>query len=141
MKLQITNNRIQTIEGFSVVHIEKLDEELAKISHNECDLILATEAFDWVKAHEVLGLVQKLVQKCRMNGKIVVGGKDINAFAKFVLNSLISEEDASNMIAECKSMTNSSIIAGILASSGFQVLSVQMNGINYEITISRQPAA
>ena len=141
MKLQITNNRIQAIEGFSVVHIEKLDEELAKISHNECDLILATEAFDWVKAHEVLGLVQKLVQKCRMNGKIVVGGKDINAFAKFVLNSLISEEDASNMISECKSMTNSSIIAGILASSGFQVLSVQMNGINYEITISRQPAA
>lgn len=136
MKIQVVDNPSKTITGYDPVVFSKIDEYFASIPNNSCELILANEVFDYVESAEIPTVIQKLLLKLRIGGKMILGGKDINMFCKSVKNGLISEQDASNIIANTKSLVSYKIVENIVAQLGLKY-TTQLNGVSYEVIANR----
>jgi hypothetical protein len=136
MKIQVVDNSNKIITGYDPVVFSKIDEYFASIPNNSCEFILANEVFDYVESAEIPMVVQKLLLKLRIGGKMVLGGKDINMFCKSVKNGLISEQDASNIIANTKSLVSYQVVENIVAQLGLKY-TTQLNGVSYEVVATR----
>lgn len=136
MKIHIVDDPNKAIEGYNVIAFNNLDEHFANLSNNSCEFILANNIFDYVESKNIPEIIQKLLLKLRLNGKMSIGGKDINLFCKAVKNGLLSEHDASNTIAQCKSLVSYNFVQNIVKQLGLKY-TTQLNGIHYEITASR----
>jgi len=62
---------------------------------------------------------------------------DLRTFNTSVINNLISIEDASNVVNDCRSMSDVTQVANIISQLELKVISTQINGIYYEITAER----
>lgn len=136
MKIHIVDDPNKAIEGYNVIAFNNLDEHFANLSNNSCEFILANNIFDYVESKSIPEIIQKLLLKLRLNGKMSIGGKDINLFCKAVKNGLLSEHDASSAIAQCKSLVSYNFVQDIVKQLGLKY-TTQLNGIHYEITASR----
>ncbi len=136
MNIQIANDSSKFITGYNGILFDSIDNEFEKISNNSCEFILANEVFDYVVSEKIPETIQKLLLKLRIGGKMSIGGKDINMFCKSVKNGLISEQEASNIIANTKSLVNYKFVENIVSQLGLSY-TTQINGIAYEIVASR----
>lgn len=136
MKIQITNTKDKEIEGYLNINFNSIDEQFAQLSNNCCELILAQDIFDFVTFQEIFPTIQKLITKLRIGGTMVVGGKDLNLFTKYVKNNLISEADASSVVGQCKSMVGYKTVENMIQQMNLKY-TTQLTGIHYEISISR----
>lgn len=137
MKIHIVDDPNKAIEGYNIIIFNNLDEQFAGLSNNCCEFILANNIFDYTESKNIPEIIQKLFLKLRLNGKMSIGGKDINLFCKAVKNGLISEHEASDIVAKSKSLISYGFVQDIVKQLGLKY-TTQLNGINYEITASRQ---
>lgn len=137
MKIHIVNNNDVAIEGYKTIIFNNLDNEFVELSNNSCEFILANNIFDYCESKYIPEIIQKLLTKLRLNGKMVIGGKDINLFCKSVKNHLISEQEASDVIANIKSLIGYQSVENIIKQLNLKY-TTQLNGIDYVITASRQ---
>jgi len=140
MKVQFIKDQSSLIRGFTPVYYNNntMSSDVDKIHDNQAELILATDIIDAFKVELMPELLKKLVSKTRMNGKIVIGGTDIRLFCKNVINSAISEEDASKIIGELQSCMSHAAIERLINSSGLYVEQMILNGVHYEFTVIRK---
>ena len=136
MKIQIINNNNQTVSGYQNIHFNSFDNEFNNISNNSCEEIIAPDIIDYVEFKEIIPTIEKLIRKLRLGGSMVIGGKDINLFAKYIKNNSINETDASNIICACKSLVSYKTIENILQQMNIKY-TIQLNGVSYEIRASR----
>lgn len=136
MKLQISNNQGSDIEGFVNISVDSLDNEFQQIPDNSCEFILAKNIVDYISFQEIEQTLLKLLSKLRLNGSLVVGGKDLNLFCKHVRNDLLSQADACTAIEKCRSMVSYKTIENIFKKMNLKY-TTQLVGINYEVTVSR----
>jgi len=137
MKIHVAKMDQETIEGYK--HVVLTDDYInfADVSDNECELILANDVLDSFTLGNIKNCVVSLVNKLRLGGTIIIGGKDIRLFSRFVMNNLMSDAEASNVISEVRSMPNTKDIVEGIKSMGLTVETVNTTGIHFEIVARR----
>jgi len=138
MKLHIVKPNQEAVENYEKAIVFNNDVNLSEVSDNECEVIMANDAVDEFDINKVGELVQKLRQKLRMGGKLVLGGTDIRILCKSIINDQISEKEGSSIIGSIKSASNATLIKQALESVGLNVLSTQITGVHYEVSAERK---
>lgn len=137
MKIHVIKIEQPVIEGYKQVIAFDDYINFMDISNNECEEILATDVLDSFSIDKVNECIVSLVNKLRLGGKLVVGGKDIRLFCRSVLNNMISEVDASHILKSTKSMPPINSVLEIITSLGLQIVTSTINGIHFEIVAKR----
>lgn len=139
MKIQFVKNESSSIVGFTCIiySANHIPDTINQIHDNQAELILATDIIDCFSIENVQPLISTIASKLRKNGKAVIGGTEIYLFCKNVVNSLISEPQASRIIQESSSMLSVSTVESLLIKSGLKIESCTLNGVHYEFTVSR----
>jgi hypothetical protein len=68
---------------------------------------------------------------------MVVGGTDIRLFSLSVINNLLSEQEANEVINSVNSMPSYIEVTKLIESLGLKVESVKSSGIHFEIVARR----
>ena len=137
MKIQVVKMGEAVIEGYKHVICSDNYINLMDISDNECSEIMAQDVldnFDYEKIHECL---VALVGKLRLNGKIIVGGTDVRLFSRLVINSSLNEQEASQILSRCKSMSSLNLVNPMINSLGLNIETSTINGTHFEIVAKR----
>lgn len=137
MKLQIVKTDDEKIENYQHIQCYGTPLDLSSIADNECEEILAGDLLDMYTIDMLPALVQQLVSKLRIGGRIVLGGTEFSVLAKHIVNGGFTAEAVSNIIASKKSLTDISIIKNALKQLGLNILSTSISGIHCEVTAKR----
>ena len=137
MKLQIVKTDDEKIENYQHIQCYGTPLDLSSVADNECEEILAGDLLDMYTIDMLPALVQQLVSKLRIGGKIVLGGTEFSVLAKHIVNGGFTAEAVSNIIASKKSLTDISIIKNALKQLGLNILSTSISGIHCEVTAKR----
>lgn len=146
MKIHLTNQQGSGIKGYMEIvympyqensSVQSRLSSLNNILNNESEFIIASEILDDFPLNQIGDLVQYLLTKLRLKGTIVIGGTDIRLFCKSVVNSVINEPEASNVLKNKQSMTNVNDVSKLLQSLGLSIQTTQILGNHYEITAIR----
>lgn len=137
MKLQVVTKDSDKIEGFTHVQCFGVQLDLSSISDNECELILAGDILDMYQTEALGEVIQQLVKKLRIGGEIVLGGTECRVFAKSVVNGLITENQASQIIANKKSLVSIETLKEAVKSLGLNVIHTSIDGVHCEVKAKR----
>lgn len=137
MKVHLVRAGSESIGGYTKIEYQGDLSCLNVLSDNECEFILANDIMDSFSVSNIEHVVKSLLSKLRLNGTIVIGGTDIRLFCKHVVNSLINEKEAAEIIAKSQSMTSSNSMYDYMNGLGLNVKSLQISGVHYEITAVR----
>ena len=137
MKIHVTRIDQETVENYNHVIVSDGHINFLDISDNECQEILANDVLDNFSIDKVGECITSLVNKLRLGGTIVVGGKDVRLFAKAVLNNGISEIEASEIVNSCQSMSSINDVIPVLQHLGLKIINTNVAGIHYEVKASR----
>tara|TARA_R110002096_G_scaffold251339_1_gene444091 strand:+ start:672 stop:1085 length:414 start_codon:yes stop_codon:yes gene_type:complete len=137
MKINIVSESEEALEGYRKILVKDQGIDFADISDNECEFILANKILNHFDYKNITDCLVSVRKKLRIGGKIVIGGTDIRMFTTNVINNLMSTEDASEVVANCKSMSDVTQTANIISQLDLKVITTQINGIYYEITAER----
>jgi hypothetical protein len=139
MKLQIVRENQEPIGGYEIIKMNSPNSlELSSVVDNSCELILAADLADSFHTKNIPQLCQALISKLRLRGELIVGGTDVRLFTKHVLNGLISNKDACEIVCSTYAMSTSDMIVDAFKSFGLTILSVHMDGIHYEVKAVRK---
>lgn len=137
MKIQIAKVGEETIGGYNHIVCSDNYINFMEVSDNECTEIVASEVLDLFDIDKVKDCLVAMVGKLRLGGTLAVGGTDIRLFSRLVMNNMISEEEASQIIKKSNSMPQSSLVTEILASLGLNIVTVNLSGIHFEVVAKR----
>lgn len=137
MKINIVSESGDALKGYQKVVVKDQSIDFTGISDNECQFILANKILSQFEYNNITNCLSSLRQKIRIGGRLVIGGVDLRTFNTSVINNLISIEDASNVVNDCRSMSDVTQVANIISQLELKVISTQINGIYYEITAER----
>ena len=137
MKIHVAKMSGETIEGYKHVVVSDNHINFMDISQNECSEILANDVLDSFSSDKSRDCIVSLVDKLRLGGKLVVGGKDLRLFCKSVINGSIDNNEASQLLQNTSSMPLLNDVILIVQSIGLKVLSTQISGIHFEIVAQR----
>lgn len=137
MKIHLIKDIKDAIKGYEPILYNSSKLSVESISPNEAEFILASDILDDFSLEQISPVIQTLISKMRLNGKLVVGGTDIRVFCKSVVNNVLSEQQGSEILKTKQSMTSMSDMVKLLESLGLKVFMTQFNGMHYEITCIR----
>jgi len=137
MKIHVTKMSEETIEGYRHVVVSDNHINFMDISDNECSEILANDVLDSFSSDKTEDCVVSLVNKLRLGGKLIIGGKDLRLFCKSVINESIGTQEASQVLQNTNSMPLLNEVMPIVQSIGLKVLSTQISGIHFEVVAQR----
>lgn len=136
-KLQVLQANQEPVTGYDTVLVSPNNIDLAQVTDNECDSILASDVMDAFAAPHAPKLIQALVSKLRLNGELVLGGTDVRLFARAVSNGQLAPVEASNIVSNVQSMTTSEQVREICTQLGLAIQSVHLDGLHYEVKVKR----
>ncbi len=138
MKVQILTTHEKQIEGYEKYFASSdLSQISVDLSDNECSFILAPELLSDIPIADYGNTLKILLSKLRMQGELVVGGVELNAFADAVTDSQTEDSYLISVIENCKSMAKVKEICQLIESFGNYKLTWSCNGIRYEIKAQR----
>lgn len=139
MKIHLVKSSESAIKGYTpIIYSQSLKlNNLETLSDNQGEFILASDIIDEFPAQEIPNVIQSLIKKLRLNGTLVVGGTDIRVFCKSLINSTLTESDASAMIQAKQSMLNMQNVLNIIQQLGLKLQASRIIGTHYEITAVR----
>lgn len=137
MRIHIGTEGTQFIKGYHSVIVKDQNIDLNAISNNECTEILANDILDEFRIENIGSVIQALLSKLRIGGKLVLGGTDILLFCKAVQDGSLSEAEYSNIIASKQSMTQAPLVLETLRGMGLNVEIYDINGIHFEVAVRR----
>lgn len=137
MKVQVLTKQQESLEGYELVYVSEDGLDLSHISDNECEFILAPDVLDNFPSEKSSQVLAALLSKLRMNGELVVGGTDLVLFCMAVVSGNMPKESAGKLVGNLKSMTCCTTIHSELKSLGVKVLSMNYDGIHYELKVGR----
>lgn len=137
MKIHVAKMGEETIEGYRHTVVSDNYINFMDVSNNECSEIMANDVLESFSSDKIKDCIISLVNKLRLGGKLVVGGKDLRLFCKSVTNGTMSQEEASNILMNVNSMSSLSLVRPIVESLGLKVITTQISGVHFELTAQR----
>ena len=136
-KVAIVPMGLEHPDGYQVLEIINGKINIDQFSDNECVEVQAPVALDFIVYPELNDFITSLASKVRKGGIMVLGGVDAYMLSRAINDDSISIEQINNHVYSRKSLTDVNTTKDFLLSMGFEVLSVHLNGINYEIKTRR----
>lgn len=137
MKVHVIENTDQVIDGYTPAIIRNGKIEL-KCSNHSVDEILCLGIVDKIHARDIDSFLKSLCDILRINGKLVISGKDINIISRHLYFKEINSESLSNIIDDTKTWYSSLEIVDKLRNLGLTILTNEIKGIEYEICSIRK---
>lgn len=137
MKVHLIKSGSESLGGYTKIEYKDDLSCLDILSDNECEFILANEVMDSFSVSKIEYVVTSLIKKLRLGGTLVIGGTDIRLFCKNIVNCLMNEKEASDIIEKSKSMTSSNSMYEYVSGLGLHIKTLQIAGVHYEITAIR----
>lgn len=137
MKVHVAKMNQEVVTGYQHVVASDNFINFMNISDNECEAILANDVLNCFTLDKVRDCIVSLVNKLRLQGTMVVGGTDIRLFSLSVINNLISEQEANEVINSVNCMPSYIEVTKLIESLGLKVESIQSSGIHFEIVARR----
>ena len=116
MKIHVAKMSEETIEGYKHVVVSDNHINFMDISDNECSEILANDVLDSFFSDKTEDCLVSLVNKLRLGGKLIVGGKRVDrnerciaSIAKYKLHATAKRPNADSAISWPKSFKHSDI--------------------------------
>lgn len=138
MKIQISHENTESIEGFELVETKYGLTQLEGIVDHSSEEIYIVDCIDKMNYDEATKLLTVAVQKLRLNGKLVVNGTDLNACCQSVNNGQLNSKQFSQLIEQTASLRTGKEVENILRSFGLVIDTFALKGYTYDIKTIRQ---
>lgn len=141
MRLQLTtvNDPGVEVTGYKVIQCDSLDgidDKLKDVSDNECLEIHAGTLLTVCTFSQQKELLEKVLRKLRLGGTIVLGGVDVNLFAKNIISGQLSVAEGCEFLSH-KNMSDSTTTKQMLHDLGLQIQASELFGANFLVHASR----
>jgi hypothetical protein len=132
MKLNIINDESQRIENYTNVAVVNGELDLLNISDGECEEVI-------LPACHLLSFssLKSCVKKVAVGGNLKLQGLDLKMFCRNVADQRLQEEEASSLIELSKTVVPARNMCGIVSSLGFEIDTMNINGVQYQICAKR----
>jgi hypothetical protein len=137
MKISITTNENSSITGYQSFFIKDGTLDLSSISNNECQEILLGDSLNKIEYDRLGEVLQIIVSKLRMGGRIKLFGLEPGALCRGYLTANISEADFNKTLFSLKSCVSSKSLKATLQSMGLRIETIFIQGLAYDITATR----
>jgi hypothetical protein len=137
MKIQITENVEQVIDGYLMIPIVYGKIDVDAIPNNSATDIVAENAPDSVYVDDIMEFFQKVASKVRTNGRLFVSGTDLSLLCKDIISGEINAVQFNKLTTQKRSLYPTNDIVNIMLNLGLKIESVQIKGNNYEIRATR----
>ena len=137
MKIHITENVNNAIDGFVLVPIVYGRLDLGGVTDHSATQIIAIDAVDSVPAQMLGKFLQDVVTKMRLGCTAIFGGVDLDILARGIITQELKSETFNKLVYSKKAMYRNSDITQTLTGLGLSIDKVSIQGINYEITATR----
>ena len=138
MKIHITENVNNVIEGFTLVPIVYGRLDMGGITDNSATQIIATDAVDSIPESMLVKFLQDVEKKMRFGCTIVLGGVELDVIARGVVTGDIDSQAFNRLISTKKAIYRNSDITKILIGLGLSIEKVSIQGTNYGIYATRK---
>jgi predicted DNA-binding protein (UPF0278 family) len=137
MKIYITENLDKAIENYKLVPILYGKLDMYSIPNNSATEIVAVDAVDSIPSEFLTDFISSIRQKMRIGSKLIVGGIELSAISRDVVNGKISTKDYNELIFSKKGVYRSRDIIDLLQQADLSVEQASIKGYQYEITAIR----
>ncbi len=138
MKVYITENIDQAIEGYKIIPILYGKIDLGAVTNNAATEIVAIDAMDSIPLKFFEEFIKHVLQKMRLECKLHLGGTELSALCKDFVNGKVSCEDYNEILFSKRGIYNVNYVLEALRKAGLTIQNVLINGYNYEITAIRE---
>lgn len=136
MKIQIVNKNEEIIDGYYIISTDKL-ENISTVINNSCTDLILVDVLDKLPQKDCIDLLNVLMQKIRINGRIVISGVHLLSLAQGIINETIDGNAVNDIIAQNQSIIDSRRICNLLESQKFIIDTLKIYGHKYEIIAIR----
>lgn len=140
MKLHILYNKKHEINNYVNLLVEENGVDLRDVIANSCDEIIISEALDYIQYKYINYVLEDIVHRLRLGGKIIITGIDIKALSRLVVSELVSIEQYNDIIMNIKSLNTILNIRALLVSYNLDIELDLINGYKYQIIAKRKNA-
>jgi len=138
MKLQITTNQKDEIQGFNSFSLSDLHRVDSEVTDNECEnIFISNNVLNSIPPPQIEPFFRLIQTKLRIGGTVTLSAIEPMVMSKMLVNNSLDEMQFSNIVASANSMLPLGAVKNILGSMNLQVLTTSINGISYEITARR----
>ena len=137
MKIHITENVDQIIDGYLMVPIVYGKIDLSSINNNCVTDIIADDTVDSIDCNYIFEFLNILVSKMRINGKLFISGLDLNIISQEIVSGITDYKEYNSQIKNKKAIYPVSEILKALTSLGLNIQTVNIKGNRYEIFCTR----
>lgn len=138
MKIHITENIDKALENYTVVPILYGKIDLGLTPNNSATHIIAIDALDSVPSNLLVEFVTKIFEKMRIGCELVIGGTELSAISRDVIQNNITTPEYNELIFSKRGIYKSEDIIKLLLSANLTINNIQIKGHKYELTASRQ---
>lgn len=140
MKLFISENIDQGIEGYVTVPVIYGETDLSKIPNNAASEIIAMDALSSIRHNDVPKFINDIASKMRLGSVLHLGGLDAYALSRSLINGNIDLQTFNTLISDLNGIYSAQFIIDLLHSIDLKIESVVYRGDKYEIK-SKRPAS
>jgi hypothetical protein len=137
MKIHITENIENIIEGYKMAPIIYGKVDIDKYSDNSVTEIIAIDAIGSIPTELLSNFLDQVVKKMRMGCTMTIGGIELGLLARNVVNGKINSEAFNGLVFKNRSIFSSVDIVNMLTQRNLVIDNVNIIGNNYEIKTSR----
>ena len=137
MKIYITEHLDKAIENYTIVPILYGKLDMYSIPNNSATEIIAIDALDSIPSELLIDFISAIRQKMRIGSKLIVGGVELSAISRDVVNGKISTKEYNELIFSKKGIYRSRDILDLLQQADLNIENASIKGYQYEITAIR----
>ena len=137
MNIYITENIDKAIDNFTIIPIVYGEIDFKQIPDNAATNIVAIDATDSIKPHNIQDFIQNIVKKMRLNSTLHIGGTDLYAISRLLLSGSMTIIEYNSILDKKNGIYSSKLIIDLLKNQGLQIKSAIFKSYNYEIIATR----
>jgi hypothetical protein len=137
MKIHITENIENIIEGYGMAPIIYGKVDLNKYPDNSLTEIIAIDALDSIPENLFNDFLKQVVNKMRIGCIAIFGGVELGLVVRNVINGKIDSAEFNHLVFNKKSIHSCADVVKLLQFLNLNIDNVNIRGSNYEIAFSR----
>ena len=137
MKIQITYDSQEGIEGFEIIELKYGLMGLQEVVDHSSEEIYIIDTLDRLPYEEGNNLLMLSAKKLRLNGTIKISGTDLNCLCKKATCNEIDSAAISALLERTSSLRNVSEVEAVLDKLNLKIQTLTIRGTTYEISAIR----
>lgn len=141
MRVYITENIDQVIEGYVMIPIIYGKVDLGQVPNNAAQSIVAADALDSIPVQFLSTFLEDIKAKMRLNSELILGGTELSIISRDVLLGNLNTQKYNELIFSKRGIYNVSDIVTLLQEKKLNVNKSSIKGYSYELSVTRPQTA